>query len=419
MFKMKNTLLIVFMFTLIIPLLKDKKGDITSKDNYRPIAITSIFSKVMELILLSRYKDLLCTNDNQFGYKEELGSDMCILTFKEVVNYYRFYSSNVYVCYIDASKAFDRVNHWHLFSKLIERGIPLLIVRLLSRWYSTQAFAVKWSNNISSSFKVVNGVRQGSILSPKLFNAFIDELSTILNNSNVGCHLNNICYNNLMYADDAVLLSPSPSGLQVLLKICEDFAKANDMVYNSKKTFCMCIKSKNKKVTCVPNVVLDGTILKWISDHKYLGVLINEHLKDDEDLKRQMKSIYCKGNTLLRKFGKCSDTVKIQLFQSFCSNLYCAHLWNDYKSTSFKQVEVSYNNVFRYLLNVRERCSISQLFLSKGVDSFNMLRRKAIYGFLSRVNVSHNMLVKTLTNSMYFIYASDLYQSWQKALYIL
>ena len=221
-----------------------------------------------------------------------------------------------------------------------------------------------------------------------------------------------------MYADDAVLLSPSPSGLQALLKICEEFAKANDMIYNSKKTFCMCIKSKNK-ITCVPNIVLDGTTLKWISDTKYLGVLINEHLKDDDDLRRQMKSIYCKGNTLLRKFGKCSEAVKIQLFQSFCSNMYCAHLWNSYRRTSFKQVEVSYNNVFRYLLNVRERCSISQLFLTKRVDGFNMLRRKAIYGFLSRVNVSSNMLVKTLTNSMYFIYASDLNQRWQKVLYVL
>ena len=180
----------------------------------------------------------------------------------------------------------------------------------------------------------------------------------------------------------------------------------------------MCIKSKNK-ITCVPNIVLDGTTLKWISDTKYLGVLINEHLKDDDDLRRQMKSIYCKGNTLLRKFGKCSEAVKIQLFQSFCSNMYCAHLWNSYRRTSFKQVEVSYNNVFRYLLNVRERCSISQLFLTKRVDGFNMLRRKAIYGFLSRVNVSSNMLVKTLTNSMYFIYASDLNQRWQKVLYVL
>ena len=56
------------MFTLIIPILKDKKCDVTSKDNYRPIALTSIISKVLEIVILSRYCDHLASADNQFGY---------------------------------------------------------------------------------------------------------------------------------------------------------------------------------------------------------------------------------------------------------------------------------------------------------------------------------------------------------------
>ena len=103
-----------FMLTHIIPIVKNKKGDITSKDNYRPIAITSVSSKVFELILIARYSDYLDTSHNQFGYKEKTSSHSCIFVLKEIVNYYRRLPSNVYICFLDASKAFDRIKHYHL-----------------------------------------------------------------------------------------------------------------------------------------------------------------------------------------------------------------------------------------------------------------------------------------------------------------
>ena len=89
---------------------------------------------------------------------------------------------------MDASKAFDKVNHWHLFDKLLNRVVPLCLVRLLMFWFSNQDYIVKWNNLHSSSFKVTNGVRQGGILSPRLFAVYVDALSKRLKQSNVGCH---------------------------------------------------------------------------------------------------------------------------------------------------------------------------------------------------------------------------------------
>ena len=107
------------------------------------------------------------------------------------------------------------------------------IVRILCYWYAQQTMCVRWGSSISASFRVSNGVRQGGILSPHLFNVYVDDLSQILNRCRTGCLSGNITINHLMYADDLVILSPSATGLRELLCACEEFSISHDVVYNS------------------------------------------------------------------------------------------------------------------------------------------------------------------------------------------
>ena len=96
-------------------------------------------------------------------------------------------------------------------------------MQLLVKWYETQKLHVLWGNTLSEGFSVTNGVGQGGILSPYLFNIYTDELSEKLDLSGVGCrYLGSV--NHLCYADDMVLLSPTPQGLQKMLDICTDYA---------------------------------------------------------------------------------------------------------------------------------------------------------------------------------------------------
>ena len=121
---------------------------------------------------------------------------------------------------LDASKAFDRVNHSKLFDTLVKRGVPLYIIRIIRFWYTSQTMYVRWNNDMSTWFKVTNGVRQGGILSPYLFCVYADELSRMLNNVNAGCFVGASLVNHLMYADDLVFLAPSAAGLSLLLSAC-------------------------------------------------------------------------------------------------------------------------------------------------------------------------------------------------------
>ena len=106
-----NYLPLKFMDTVLIPILKDTKGDITDCNNYRPIAITCIMSKILETVILLKYQNILSSTDNQFAFKKKHSADQCIFILKEIIDFYTSNMSPVYICFMDASKAFDRVNH--------------------------------------------------------------------------------------------------------------------------------------------------------------------------------------------------------------------------------------------------------------------------------------------------------------------
>jgi hypothetical protein len=342
---------------------------------------------------------------------------MAVFMLKQVVEYYVSLSSPVYICYLDASKAFDKVNHWILFDKLLTSNVPPIIVRILMIWYTSQLFMIKWNDVLSIPFSVSNGVRQGGILSPILFNVYVDELSLKLSASQVGCNINNASLNHFIYADDTVLLTPSPSAMQKLLKLCSEFAVNHDIVYNTKKTVIMCIKPKCFNHIAVPNFYLNGRVIKLVTTQKYLGVLINAKFDDNDDLHRQLKCIYSRGNMIIKRFSECNEEIKSQLFKSYCSNFYCCQLWSErhFHVSSIKRVRVAFKRIFKSLFKLK-RESITAKMVQLNCDTFDEIRRKLVYSFKVRLENSSNLLVKTIIESMFF-QGSSLNSYWTKQLY--
>ena len=125
----------------------------------------------------------------------------------ETINHYTSTKSEIYVVFIDASKA-------KLFSLLLHRAVCPSIVRLLFIMYCNSSMSVRWGEAISSMFSVQNGVRQGGVLSPVLYNIYTDNLLMQLRKSGLGCGA-------LVYADDLVLLSPSLYGMRAMISICK------------------------------------------------------------------------------------------------------------------------------------------------------------------------------------------------------
>ena len=141
-----NFLLAVVRHGYVPKLLKDcilllipKPGkDLTCSDNYRPSALAPTLSKVLEWCILLRYGDSFSTSPLQFRFKPGLSADMCTGLIENVISRYCFNGSNVCGCFLDTLKAFDRVSHLKLFSKLLEKDLPPIIISMFFSWYRDQ-----------------------------------------------------------------------------------------------------------------------------------------------------------------------------------------------------------------------------------------------------------------------------------------
>jgi len=107
--------------TTVVPMLKNKSGDICDVNNYRAIALSNCLSKILEFPIVNCFQASdLCDDSHQFGYKKNHSTSLGCCVLKSVVDYYRSNGSYVFATFLDLSKAFGSVNHLLLFRKLTE-----------------------------------------------------------------------------------------------------------------------------------------------------------------------------------------------------------------------------------------------------------------------------------------------------------
>lgn len=224
--------------------------------------------------------------------------------------------------------------------KLSQRGALDSIIRILAYWYANKSMWVEWGSTVSAPFHVGNGVRQGGLLSPALFNIYMDNLSDQLRGCKTGCMIGNTL-NHFMYADDLAIYSPSSAEFQQLLIICSDYGIKYDVQYDAKKSTVMICQMKGDKDLIFPVFYLSGQGLYVCNKTKYLRHLMADQMSDDDDMYRQSRILYAQANMLARKFHMCSNHVKISHFRAYCTPLHTALLWVRFKRVSMHRLQAS------------------------------------------------------------------------------
>lgn len=348
-----------FRFGIIKPLLKSKHGDATKSDMYRGITLAPVISKLFESVLLVIYGDYLNSDNLQFGFKKQSSCAHALFTFTQSVKYFTSSGSKVHCAFLDASKAFDKVLHYGLFVKLIDRGVPDAFLRVLINWYGDLGCCVVWNHAVGQSFPVKCGVRQGGILSPYLFSVYVDDLIDQLRHSGYGIHIGNMFIGGILYADDIVLASCTCHGLQKLVDVCFNYSVSWDIVFNPQKSL---VSTFGGRVPQSSVIRLNNVPLTWSNFVKYLGCTFICRT-GKIDVKQAIGKFYSSLNNILSVLGKNrNEMMAIHLVKSYClpALIYGCEAWS-LTSSDLHTAKVAWNNSIRKIFNACWRESINPL----------------------------------------------------------
>ena len=227
--------------SVFIPL--PKKGGSRDCANNRTISLISHASKVLLKVIQRRLEQHLDREIQieQAGFRKGRGTRDHISNLRWIMEKAREYGNDIYICFIDYSKAFDCVDHTGLWLVMRRMGIPEHIIVLIKNLYSQQEATVRTEFGNAEWFPIGKGVRQGCILSPGLFNIYSEN---IMRNANLdlceqGIIIGGRKVNNLRYADDTTLIARSKEDLHQLIKHVKESSAREGLLLNVKKTKIM------------------------------------------------------------------------------------------------------------------------------------------------------------------------------------
>ena len=224
---------------IIVPV--HKQGSKFDANNYRGITLSSCFGKlfchVLNERILKYIDNISFLRPEQAGFRKHFRTTDHIYVLKTIVDKYVFNNTKgvkIYACFIDLRKAFDTVWHDALLLKLQKAGINGKMYSLIKSMYQGSVSRVKCKQLLSDPINITQGVHQGNILSPLLFNIFMNDIgdSLLLDDSPL---LYDYKLNHLLYANDLLLLSTSSAGLQKNIDRVHNFCHNWGLTINSEK----------------------------------------------------------------------------------------------------------------------------------------------------------------------------------------
>jgi len=377
---------------ITVPVIKDQLGDHSLTSNYRPITVGPVISKLFEYCILNKFEHLFHTDPLQFGFKKNSSCSRAIFVLSQTTDYFLKHGSNMYLAALDATKAFDRVHHIKLFDKLIGRGFPGRIIKVLLDWYGKTFSTVKWYGCFSQAVCVRSGIRQGGVLSPLLFNIYINSLLCALRSSDLGCHLGDVYVGCIAYADDILLLSASLVNLQKMLNICHSHGDDLDIIFNPGKSCLFKVGKCHNEL--LPNLRINDAEITWVNSLKYLGVHFVSGRSLNVDISPLMRKFYAAANAILSHSKDVTEITRLYLLESFTLPMLTYGLNVLFLSQfQLKKLNSCWNSIYRRIFGFCKWESVKEIqLLCERLDLIHLID-KSKFEFFDKMYKCENYII--------------------------
>ena len=274
--------------SLIITL--PKKGNLKLCQNYRTISLISHASKVMLKIILNRLKPQAeeIIAEEQAGFRSGRSTMEQIFNVRVLCEKYSQHQQDIYHVFIDFKKAFDRVWHDALWATMKKYNMGQKLINTIKQLYTKANSAVLVQGTVGDWFHTSVGVRQGCLLSPTLFNIFLERIMTDALEDHQGTvSIGGQTVTNLRFADDIDGLAGGEEELASLVNRLDTTSSRYGMEISAEKTKLM----TNSTTPIERKITVSGQELQTVTQFKYLGAILSEEGSKTEVLARTAQTV--------------------------------------------------------------------------------------------------------------------------------
>jgi hypothetical protein len=391
--------------SIITPIFK--KGDRRLPTNYRPIAQTSSFCRILEAIISQKMLAHLFDNNlllpNQYGFLP--GRSSCSQLLYCLNQWFlTYFSSNIqYVTYTDISKAFDTVSHQRLVIVLRSFGINESTVNWIENFLTGRTQIVRINNSFSSPLSILSGVPQGSVLGPLLFILFMNDIVEITQlQSNTSFAL---------FADDTKIFSSDPVELQSCLNSFNN--TLTDHKLNLAPHKCFVLPIGKRKVQCAlsnqSNFTINSTDIPFADSAKDLGVHVSKDLKWEIHIKNIVRQASFTSYQVLKSFRSKNIWTLLKLYKSYVRPKleYNSPVWSPYLVKDINAVEKVQQ---RFTKIACRRCNIPYVSYADRLTKLNMLslqHRRVRFDLIKLFQIVNN--ISDLNFHSFFVFQNSSY----------
>lgn len=333
-----------------------KKNKARKCEDHRTISLMSHAAKIFMRIIFNRIQDKCdeYLSRSQYGFRKGTGTREAILGLSLIAERYLEVQRDLYVCFVDYKKAFDRIEHQRLIEVLQEIGLDGREIIIIRNIYWKHKGCVRTENGNTDYIDIQRGVRQGCLLSPLLFNVYAEYIiRSSLQNRSEGAKINGVIINNIRYADDTVVIAETEEQLQSLMSVLTEESNRAGLEVNAAKTKTMVFTRKANQHNTSINI--NGQNLESVQSYIYLGREMNKTLDHSREIRRRIE-IARSGFTKMRSLlchPKLAITIRLRTLKCYIWSLllYGCETWT-LKQDDIKKIEAFEIWLYRRMLKI-------------------------------------------------------------------